>query len=212
MKTLLLFGASRGLGFSIAKYYRNEGFNVIAMARSEEAIQSLESIGVQAFQGDALNKSDIEQVLSHAPKDAMVISTMGSFQAAQPVDYVGHRYLIDLLEQLSIKRFLMVTSLGCGDSWATLPERAKVAFGQAVREKTLAEAWLQTSQLDYTILRPGGLKDGEVTDTGRLIQGEEVHGLITRDEVARLTLALLEENTSIGQIYACVDPELKINR
>ena len=34
---------------------------------------------------------------------------------------------------------VLVTSLGCGESWAYLSDRAKAAFGQAVREKSLAE-------------------------------------------------------------------------
>ncbi|MGF1682832.1 SDR family oxidoreductase [Photobacterium minamisatsumaniensis] len=209
MKTLILFGASRGLGFRIARFYRQQGFKVVAMVRSLDAAAQLESVGVSIVQGDALNKEDIERVLEHAPKKAYVLSTMGSFQSSQPVDYIGHRNLIDALERSHLKRFLMVTSLGCGDSWHTLPERAKAVFGQAVREKTLAEAWLQTSQLEFTVLRPGGLQDGEITGSGCLTQGEEVHGLITRDEVARLTLSLFEQDDSIGQIYACVDPQLK---
>ncbi|ELR65596.1 Flavin reductase [Photobacterium marinum] len=208
MNTIVVFGASRGLGLAIAKYYRSMDNPVIAMVRDPSAAQELIETGASVVKGDALNTEDIEAVLAKTPKEAWVISTMGSFKTSQPVDYLGHRNLIDALEGKGIKRFLMVTSLGCGDSWATLPERAKAVFGQAVREKGLAESWLQSSRLDFTILRPGGLKDGDITEHGELSQGREVHGLITRSEVARLTFELFNDDASIHQIYACVDPTL----
>ena len=77
-----------------------------------------------------------------------------------------------------------------------------------MREKSLAEAWLQTSDLDYTIIRPGGLKDGEVTGNGALIEPKEVHGLVYREEVARLIFEMLEKGEGSGEIFNCVDPEL----
>lgn len=58
---------------------------------------------------------------------------------------------------------VLMTSLGCGDSWAYLSTRYKAAFGQAVREQPLAESWLQTSSLDFAILRPGSLLQGSPT-------------------------------------------------
>ena len=84
--------------------------------------------------------------------------------------------VIDEAEKAEIKRLILVTSLGCGDSWPFLSPRARAAFGQAVREKSLAESWLQTSQLDYAILRPGGLLNGAATGQAQRIQaGEPTH-------------------------------------
>ena len=68
---------------------------------------------------------------------------MGSFRSDTPVDYIGHRYLTNALEQSTSQHLLLITSLGCGDTWQNLSDRAKAGFGITVREKTLAEAWLQ---------------------------------------------------------------------
>ena len=133
---------------------------------------------------------------------------MGSFRVKQPVDYIGHRQLIELLQDKHIQRFLMITSLGCGDSWQYLSNASKKGFGDVLREKSLAESWLQTSSLDYTILRPGGLRDGAATQLAELSQNVEKHGVIYRADVAQLTETLLKENTSIGEVYACVDASL----
>lgn len=154
---------------------------------------------------DATNKQLVEAAVDAIPSDAWVVSSMGSFQSDNPVDYIGHRHLIDALQAKGVNRFLLVTSLGCGDSWQYLSDRAKQVFGNSVREKSLAESWLQTSNLDYTILRPGGLKDGEPNLQGELSQYQEVHGSINRGEVARLVHQLFDDAESVGQIYACVE-------
>lgn len=113
------------------------------------------------------------------------------------------------MELAGLKRLLLVTSLGCGDSWQYLPQRARAAFGHEVRLKSLAESWLQTSVLEWTILRPAGLQDGEATGQAVLSQGEEVHGLVRRADVAACGLRLLSDKTAHSQIYAIGDPELQ---
>lgn len=206
MDSVILFGASRGLGFEVARYLCAIGIEVHAMVRKSESVAALEEMGVNVVVGDALDREQIKSLLDLSPDNAVAVSTMGSFQTDIPVDYIGHRLVIDELEQRNIRRFVMVTSLGCGDSWQYLSDKAKAVFGKSVREKSLAESWLATSQLDYTILRPGGLQDGEVTEQGELYTDSEIHGLITRSEVARMIYQLLCDDSTIGKVYACVDP------
>jgi hypothetical protein len=55
-------------------------------------------------------------------------------------DYLAHRTVIDEAEKAEIKRMILVTSLGCGDSWPFLSPRARAAFGQAVRENRWLKA------------------------------------------------------------------------
>lgn len=208
MQTVVIFGAASGLGAAMVEYFHDQAFQVIGVARDPAKNPRLAELKLETLSCDATVQTQVEQTVSKLPKDAWVISTMGSYRADIPVDYIGHRYLINALETNDIKRFLLVTSLGCGDSWQYLSERSKQGFGGAAREKSLAESWLQTSTLDYTILRPGGLKDGDITHTGQLSQHQEVHGLIHRIEVARLAHELLKTEQSLGQIYACIDPKL----
>ncbi|EDM65397.1 conserved hypothetical pro [Moritella sp. PE36] len=207
MKDVVIFGAASGLGLAMVKYFTRKGVSVVGVARNVEN-NELATLCNKTYQCDATDKAQVLSVVKSLSKDAIVISTMGSFRADIPVDYLGHRHLIDALESTEIKRFLLVTSLGCGDSWQYLSQRSKTGFGKAVREKSLAESYLQTSHLDFTILRPGGLKDGTVTETGKLSQDKEVHGFIYREEVARLVDVLLRQSESIKQIFACVDPNL----
>lgn len=205
MNEVVIFGAASGLGFSMVNYFKNKGISVIGVARNVEK-NGLSTLCDKTYQCDATDKTQVSAVVNLLDSDAVVISTMGSFRADVAVDYIGHRHLIDTLEIAGISRFLLVTSLGCGDSWQFMSARSKAGFGNAVREKSLAESYLQTSILDFTILRPGGLKDGNVTNNGELTQGKEVHGLIHRHEVARLVHKLLLDDSTKHKVFECVDP------
>jgi nucleoside-diphosphate-sugar epimerase len=203
---IAIWGAASGLGAAMVDYFYQQDINVIAIARDPTKNAKLNDYKVTTICCDATDKEQVSKAVSALPENTINISTMGSFHSDNPVDYIGHRYLIDSLEQSSSNRFLLLTSLGCGDSWQYLSDAAKRGFGSAVREKTLAEAWLQSSSLHYTILRPGGLKEGAPTHQGELSQNKEVHGSITRGEVARLSHELLLNDDSLGQVFQCVDP------
>ncbi|MCQ4056184.1 MULTISPECIES: SDR family oxidoreductase [Aeromonas] len=209
MPTTLIFGASRGLGRAFTHHALNKGHRVVALVRSPEMATELEALGVEVIEGDALDPAAVQQACIAAGQDAQVVSTLGSFRQVVPVDYQGNRHVIDAMEQAGLKRLLLVTSLGCGDSWSYLPQRARAAFGHEVRLKSLAESWLQTSSLAWTILRPAGLQDGDATGRAELSQDKEVHGLVRRADVAAQGLCLLADTAAVGQIYAIGDPTLQ---
>jgi NAD(P)-dependent dehydrogenase (short-subunit alcohol dehydrogenase family) len=52
MKTILLIGASRGIGFELARQYIEDGWRVIATARSDEGLDRLKALGAQTLRLD----------------------------------------------------------------------------------------------------------------------------------------------------------------
>ncbi|MEM8845057.1 MAG: NAD(P)H-binding protein [Pseudomonadota bacterium] len=208
MNNVMIWGVSGGLGMALAECFRGMGDEVIGVSRNATNLARLSELKIEAIDCDATNETQVSNCLDSVSAKTLVISTMGSFNDHTPVDYIGHRNLINALEANQIKRFLMVTSIGCGDTWKYLSEKSKKGFGAAVREKSLAESWLKSSTLDYTILRPGGLFDGEATNNGQLFQNQETHGLIRRYDVALLVKQLLMDDSSIHATYECIDPSL----
>ncbi len=55
MPTVLLIGASRGIGFELARLYTAHGWRVIATARSDEGLARLKALDAQALRLDAAN-------------------------------------------------------------------------------------------------------------------------------------------------------------
>lgn len=203
MSCWLIFGASKGIGALLLDRAVNSGQQVVAFVRRDQDVERLSKRGIQIIQGDACDGLAVEKACITAGQDAIIISTIGGNH-----DYLAHRTIVDNAEKCGITKMVMVTSLGCGDTWPTLSDRAKAAFGQVVREKSLAEIWLQTSTLNYTILRPGGLLDGEASGKAVLYVGQEVHGFVNRSDIA-ITVETLVIKELDNTIYSIVEPELK---
>ena len=52
MTTVLLIGASRGIGLELARQYRESGWRVIATARSDEGLERLQALGCETLRVD----------------------------------------------------------------------------------------------------------------------------------------------------------------
>lgn len=205
MANWLVFGAGgSGVGAIVARQALARAERVTALVRNADAAQRLTQLGAQVIIGDACDAEAVSAACSLASASACVISTMGGAQ-----DYLAHRTLIDCAERAGLTRMVLVTSLGCGDSWRFLSPRGRAAFGQAVREKSLAESWLQTSTLDFAILRPGGLLNGAGTGLAECSQNKEVHGFVMRADVATHVFELAAAPALNRQIYALIQPDLK---
>ena len=55
MPTVLLIGASRGIGFELARQFIDHGARVIATARSDEGVARLKALGAQTLRLDVAN-------------------------------------------------------------------------------------------------------------------------------------------------------------
>lgn len=204
MTPWLLFGAGgTGVGSLIARHALTQGREVVALVRNSTAAQQLTAVGAKVVCGDATDSDAVMRACQLAGTHATIISTMGGGQ-----DYLSHRAVIDCAEAVGLRRMVLVTSLGCGDSWAFLSDRAKAAFGHSVREKSLAECWLASSQLDFAILRPGGLLNGSATGLALRQQNQEVHGFVMREDVAAHAAELAAQDCLGHQIYSLIQPGL----
>ncbi|MEM9485722.1 MAG: NAD(P)H-binding protein, partial [Cyanobacteria bacterium P01_F01_bin.116] len=107
-----------------------------------------------------------------------------------------------------VRRFICQSTIGIGDSWGSLNFFWKyVMFGFILRhvfaDHELQESYVQQSNLDWTIVRPGAFIEGERT-------GEYRHGFpgtdktsklkITRGDIADFILKQLSDDTYLRQM------------
>ena len=186
-------------------------------------IQNVASVDASAVDLRKLNVEQdsveqMKQVLQGA--DALIIAVGfvpgNPFQmnaAAHAVDNVGTVKLIDAAKQTgTIKKIVLVSSiLTNGRAWGQEKSPGFVvtnAFGGVLDEKLVAEQHLRNSGLDYTIVRPGGLK--AKPPTGALvISGEDtlVAGEISRDLVADVCVASLTDSKASKKVLEIVEDE-----
>ena len=82
------------------------------------------------------------------------------------------------------------------------------AFGGVLDEKLVAEKYLRASGLDYTIVRPGGLKAS--APSGALIVSAEDtlnSGEISRDLVADVSVAALFDGKASNKVVEIVESD-----
>lgn len=204
LQTVLVAGASRGVGREIARLLQ-PNFTVIALLRSDATVTELEALGVQTVMGDAMNPEQLKAAFANRQIDA-VISTIGGLPAeGKRADFEGNRNLIDAAVKAGVKKFVLVTSIGSGESVVALPPRALEALGAVLKEKEKAEQHLIESGLTYTIVRPGGLKSEPPTGTGLLTEDPKISGSITRADVADLVCQCLISDRANGKILSALD-------
>ncbi|KAL3935112.1 MAG: hypothetical protein SGBAC_009304 [Bacillariaceae sp.] len=134
--------------------------------------------------------------------------------AAHEVDNVGTCKLITAAKNAGVKKVVMVSSiLTDGRAWGQESSPGFVAtnaFGGALDEKLVAEKFLRASGLDYTIVRPGGLKakapSGElsINPENTLNSGE-----ISRDLVADVSIACLNDPKASNKVLEIFEDEGK---
>jgi nucleoside-diphosphate-sugar epimerase len=203
---IFLVGASRGVGLEIAKHLTAQQIQVKALLRTEVAAKELEAIDVKSILGDALNVADVEKaILENEPIQA-VISTLGGLptDVVKP-DFIGNKNLIDAAVKAGVKRFILVTSIGSGDSVVSMPPQALETLKPVLIEKEKAEQYLINSGLNYTIIRPGGLKSEPATGNGILTEDPRIIGTIHRADVAELVCKCLNSAHAHNKVLSALD-------
>jgi len=131
---------------------------------------------------------------------------------AHKVDNIGTCKLIDAAKKANIKKVVMVSSiLTDARTWGKEKSPGFTitnAFGQVLDEKIIAEKYLRSSGLDYTIVRPGGLKAKPPTG-GLIVSGENTldSGEISRDLVADVCVASLTDGKASNKVLEIIEAE-----
>ncbi|MEH1825650.1 MAG: SDR family oxidoreductase [Nostoc sp.] len=203
---IFLAGASRGVGREIAQYLRSQQLKVKALVRTAAVADELEKTGIQAVVGDALNVEDVEGAILKDEPIHTVISTIGGLPSdIERADYPGNRNLIDAAVKAGVQKFILISSIGAGNSVVALSPQVLAALGTVLVEKDKAEQHLIASGLTYTIIRPGGLKSEPATGNGVLTEDPHIIGSINRADVAQLVVRSLNSQRANNKILSAID-------
>ncbi|MEH2393163.1 MAG: SDR family oxidoreductase [Nostoc sp.] len=203
---IFLAGASRGVGREIAQSLTGQQLKVKALLRTSAVAAQLEGIGIEVVQGDALNVGDVERAMLTDESIDTVISTIGGLPSdVERPDYPGNRNLIDAAVKARVQKFILVSSIGAGNSVVAASPQVLEVLGKVLAEKDKAEQHLIASGLTYTIIRPGGLKSEPATGNGVLTEDPQIIGSINRADVAQLVGRCLNSQRANNKILSAVD-------
>lgn len=209
MPATVIFGAGSGVGLHLARLLRQARVPVVAMLRPGRQAGELEALGVRVSRGDAFSRQDVEAALALAGQGEFdVVSTIGGrHEDGRFADEDGNINIADAAASREVDRFVLVTSIGCGDMAPYRSERAVAAFGASVDAKTRAENHTRRVLPSATFIRPGGLRAEPATGSGILSDDPQMHGFIHREDVAQLVARALRDPATQGRAFAAVDAD-----
>ena len=205
----LVFGASPGTGLEVARQLTGRGDRVTAAVRQTSNRSGLEPLGVDYVVADVLDAQAVDAAFNSGDYRAVVCTVGGSRKEPQRPDVIGTQNIVDSAKRHGVRRMVLVTAVGAGDSRKVLSENAWKFLGPVMELKTAAEACLTASGLDATILRPGGMNSEAATGTAIRTEDHSVMGTIQRADLAAIVIECLDDDTTIGKIYHTIDPGIQ---
>ena len=196
---IAITGASGKTGFRIAEEAVKKGLNVRQIIRKNskvsDRLKNIETIRVSLD-----NKKELDKSLENI--DALVIATgaRASLDLTGPakVDALGVYRQLQSCKRVGIKRVILVSSLCTGKFFHPLN-----LFGLILIWKKIGENFIRNSSLDWTIIRPGGLKESEDIKSESIEYSKEdtqIKGSIPRRLVAKCCIDSLKNKKSINKI------------
>jgi putative NADH-flavin reductase len=202
MATVLIIGASRGIGLETVKAALEAGHSVRALARSARAIP-IHHAQLEKMAADALEMAAVKRALSGVD---VVVQSLGVSPRPEvifrPTRFFSKatRLLVTAMEQAHVKRLICVTGFGAGDSrghggflYNTV---LHLLLGRVYDDKDVQERIVRNSKLDWEIVRPVILTNGPKTNTYRaLIDPRDwMCGFISRADVADFVVKEIDDN------------------
>ena len=203
---IAITGASGKTGYRIVEEAKRKGIKVRQITRKsstiKEDLQNIETYKISLKEKDRLDES-LRDV------DALIIATGArpSFDLTGPakVDAFGVYSQLESCKRVGLKRVILVSSLCTGKLFHPLN-----LFGLILIWKRLGEDYLKNKYFDWTIIRPGGLKEDEdFVNQNILYSSKDVQneGSIPRRLVAKTCIEALNCKNSINKTIEITSSE-----
>lgn len=200
---ILIIGSTGGTGKQLILQALDRDYNVTAFARNPSKIK-IEHDRLKVIKGNVL---DIDSLRNAMAGQDIVLCALGHKRWLYPTKILseGTRNIVISMKEKGVKRLICETSLGVGNSigrmglyytFFVIPFILPFYFW----DKRKQEQIIQSSDLDWTIIRPGALNN-------RRARGSYRHGFkignwfytvrISRADVADFMLNQIEDKTYI---------------
>ena len=195
---LIIFGATGGTGLQVVQQALELGHAVTAFVRNSGQV-TLTHEGLTLVEGDVLDSARVQSAMQG---QEVVMCALGAKAKNQDkLRARGTKNIIAGMHQENVRRLICLSALGCGESHTLLPIHYKylicpLFLKHVYRDHEVQETYVRESELDWTIIRPAALTDGQLTHTylhGELAAKQPLKMKISRADVADLMLTQLTE-------------------
>jgi uncharacterized protein YbjT (DUF2867 family) len=190
---VVIAGGHGKIALLLERLLAGRGDQAVGLIRNPAQVADVLQAGAEAVVCDleAAPADEVAVLLSGA--DAVVFAVGAGPGSGVPrkdsVDRAASVLMADAAQRAGVRRFVQVSSMGAGQP--PQPGRDEV-WAAYITAKTAAEADLRARDLDWTILRPGGLTDAPAAGMVRLAPPPVPRGRVPRADVAAVIAALLD--------------------
>ena len=186
------------------------GHTPVALVRTEAYRSELEDLGAEVRLLDIEREDASAFATAFDGCDAVVFAAGGgpdgNAERKRTVDLEGSLKSIEVARAAGIRRFVQVSAINVDDP---LPADTGDVWRAYVEAKRDADAALRDSDLDWTIIRPGGLTDDP--GTGAVSLGPDIsRGAIPRADVAAVLAEVVGVEGTIRQQWNLVSGETPV--
>jgi len=191
-------GGHGKIALRLTERLSERGEDVVGLIRNPDHAGDVRARGGQPAVCD-LEASDVSEVAAAIRGASAVVFAAGAgpgsgAERKMTMDRDGAIKLLRAAEDVGAPRYLIVSSVG-----AEAPPDGDEVFSVYLRAKAEADAAVQASSREWTVVRPGQLLDE--SGSGRVrIELDSFRGQVPRDDVAAVLDALLAKPRAIGRI------------
>jgi uncharacterized protein YbjT (DUF2867 family) len=195
-------GATGETGRRIVRELVDRQIPVRALVRNITTATAILPAGVELIEGNVLDPSSLHAAIGDSTAILCATGAKPSLDPTGPyqVDYEGTKNLVNAAKAKNIEHFVLVSSLCVSNFFHPLN-----IFWLILWWKQQAEQYLQISGLNYTIVRPGGLKN-EDNQNPVVMSGADTlfDGSISRQKVAQVCVESLSSPQSRNKVLEII--------
>jgi len=207
MSTIVIAGGHGRIALRLARLLSARGDTARALIRNPGHAAGVHATGAEPVLADLEALDDVAEYVEGA--DAVVFAA-GAGPGSGPerkrtVDLGAAVKLLDGARRTGVRRYLMISAMGAAD-----PAAGAEAMRPYLEAKSQADAALAASELDWTIVRPGGLTDEPGRGLVAVAPSLARRGTIARDDVAAVLAACLDEPRTVRAAFDLLQGETPI--
>lgn len=210
---VVIAGGHGQIALELERLLSARGDSPVGLVRNPAHADDLAAAGAETVVCD-LESTAPEELAGHLKDTDAVVFAAGAGPGSgtdrkDTVDRAAAVLLAEAAVLAGVRRYLLVSSMGVGRPLAAGADESWTAYMAA---KTAAEEAVRGYEnLDWTVLRPGGLTDDAPTGRVRLEAPSTMRGTITRADVAAVLVALLDAPATAGSTLELIEGDTPIS-
>ncbi len=209
-KTVAVAGATGRAGGLIVEEALKRGFNVRALLIKpfdQPEQPKLTSAGVELAFTDLTSVESISSALEGADYLISAIGSRKPFSGKEndKIDNMGNQNFARAAKAKGLERIVVISSIGVGNSRGVISFMNKMFMGPILKAKQKSEEFISSFGIEYTIIRPGGYSQKELSGEIAFGEGGNFSGLIRREQIAKVCVDALTRPAMKNRTFEVID-------